>query len=86
MLVEFKLAVTIGGKYQSFLCVITAYVTKGGSDTRIPLLKELFELFPSVPMNIDLKVDSDVMVEKVSSHPSRFSIVVMTKHKSIVAR
>ncbi|XP_052053633.1 lysophospholipase D GDPD1 isoform X2 [Apodemus sylvaticus] len=37
-----------------------------GKDTRIPLLKEVFEAFPETPINIDIKVNSNVLIQKVS--------------------
>ncbi|XP_053562329.1 lysophospholipase D GDPD1 [Bombina bombina] len=38
----------------------------GGEDKRIPLLKEVFEAFPKTPINIDIKVNNDTLVKKVS--------------------
>jgi glycerophosphoryl diester phosphodiesterase len=35
-----------------------------GLDTHVPKLEELFNLFPDVPFNIDLKQDSDLLLEK----------------------
>lgn len=37
-----------------------------GKDTRIPLLKEVFEAFPETPINIDIKVNNNVLIKKVS--------------------
>ncbi|XP_015279657.1 PREDICTED: glycerophosphodiester phosphodiesterase domain-containing protein 1 [Gekko japonicus] len=37
-----------------------------GEDKRIPLLKEIFEDFPHTPINIDIKVNNDVLIKKVS--------------------
>nr|XP_028564200.1 lysophospholipase D GDPD1 isoform X2 [Podarcis muralis] len=37
-----------------------------GEDKRIPLLKEVFEDFPHTPVNIDIKVNNDVLIKKVS--------------------
>ncbi|XP_032901674.1 lysophospholipase D GDPD1 [Amblyraja radiata] len=37
----------------------------GGDDKRIPLLKEVFDAFPTTPINIDIKVDNDLLIEKV---------------------
>ncbi|XP_042194653.1 lysophospholipase D GDPD1 [Callorhinchus milii] len=39
---------------------------EGGDDKRIPLLKEVFEEFPNTPVNIDIKVNNDVLIQKVS--------------------
>jgi len=33
-------------------------------DTKIPKLEELFQLFPGVPFNIDLKEESEILLEK----------------------
>ncbi|XP_070587352.1 lysophospholipase D GDPD1 [Erythrolamprus reginae] len=37
-----------------------------GEDKRIPLLQEVFEAFPHTPVNIDIKVNNDQLVKKVS--------------------
>ncbi|XP_001362775.2 lysophospholipase D GDPD1 isoform X2 [Monodelphis domestica] len=37
-----------------------------GEDKRIPLLKEVFEAFPHTPINIDIKVNNDLLIKKVS--------------------
>ncbi|XP_027726258.1 lysophospholipase D GDPD1 isoform X1 [Vombatus ursinus] len=37
-----------------------------GEDKRIPLLKEVFEAFPHTPVNIDIKVNNNVLIKKVS--------------------
>uniref|UniRef100_H3CDY3 Glycerophosphodiester phosphodiesterase domain containing 1 n=1 Tax=Tetraodon nigroviridis TaxID=99883 RepID=H3CDY3_TETNG len=39
---------------------------EGGGDTRIPLLREVFEAFPNTPINIDIKVNNDTLIKKVS--------------------
>ena len=39
-----------------------------GSDRRIPLLREVFKEFPSVPINIDIKVNDDQLISKVGLH------------------
>ncbi|XP_051891738.1 lysophospholipase D GDPD1 [Pristis pectinata] len=38
----------------------------GGDDKRIPLLKEVFDAFPTMPINIDIKVNNDLLIQKVS--------------------
>ncbi|XP_018425046.1 PREDICTED: glycerophosphodiester phosphodiesterase domain-containing protein 1 [Nanorana parkeri] len=38
----------------------------GGEDKQIPLLKDVFEEFPETPINIDIKVNNDALVKKVS--------------------
>uniref|UniRef100_A0A8D2Q2V9 Glycerophosphodiester phosphodiesterase domain containing 1 n=1 Tax=Varanus komodoensis TaxID=61221 RepID=A0A8D2Q2V9_VARKO len=37
-----------------------------GEDKRIPLLKEVFEAFPHTPINVDIKVNNDLLIKKVS--------------------
>ncbi|KAM5308790.1 lysophospholipase D GDPD1 isoform 2-T2 [Glossophaga mutica] len=37
-----------------------------GKDNRIPLLQEVFEAFPDTPINIDIKVNNNVLIKKVS--------------------
>ncbi|XP_012691699.1 lysophospholipase D GDPD1 [Clupea harengus] len=39
---------------------------EGGEDKRIPLLREVFENFPATPVNIDIKVNNDTLIKKVS--------------------
>ncbi|KAL4647664.1 glycerophosphodiester phosphodiesterase domain-containing protein 1 isoform X1 [Arapaima gigas] len=39
---------------------------EGGEDKCIPLLKDVFEAFPETPVNIDIKVDDDTLIRKVS--------------------
>uniref|UniRef100_A0A4W3K4W0 Glycerophosphodiester phosphodiesterase domain containing 1 n=1 Tax=Callorhinchus milii TaxID=7868 RepID=A0A4W3K4W0_CALMI len=46
----------------------------GGDDKRIPLLKEVFEEFPNTPVNIDIKVNNDVLIQKNSTIPILFSL------------
>uniref|UniRef100_A0AAY4B0F4 GP-PDE domain-containing protein n=1 Tax=Denticeps clupeoides TaxID=299321 RepID=A0AAY4B0F4_9TELE len=38
----------------------------GGEDKRIPLLKDVFEAFPDTPVNVDIKVNDDTLIKKVS--------------------
>ncbi|XP_069766569.1 lysophospholipase D GDPD1 isoform X3 [Narcine bancroftii] len=38
----------------------------GGDDKRIPLLKEVFDAFPATPINVDIKVNNDLLIQKVS--------------------
>uniref|UniRef100_A0A4W4FMT1 GP-PDE domain-containing protein n=1 Tax=Electrophorus electricus TaxID=8005 RepID=A0A4W4FMT1_ELEEL len=39
---------------------------EGGGSRRIPLLRDVFEAFPSLPINIDIKVNDDRLIRKVS--------------------
>ncbi|XP_063157393.1 lysophospholipase D GDPD3 isoform X2 [Candoia aspera] len=50
-----------------------------GSDHRIPRLEEVFEQFPEVPVNIEIKQDNDELINKVADlvrkyHRSHISI------------
>ncbi|VUZ39230.1 unnamed protein product [Hymenolepis diminuta] len=46
---------------------------KEGVPRSIPLLRTVFERFPQVPINIDIKTDSDVLIKKVSHMIEEFS-------------
>ncbi|XP_067679992.1 lysophospholipase D GDPD1-like [Haliotis asinina] len=39
---------------------------QGGEDRQIPLLKDVFETFPNLVINVDIKVDDDELITKVS--------------------
>ncbi|KAM8853875.1 lysophospholipase D GDPD1 [Synchiropus picturatus] len=39
---------------------------EGGQNERIPLLKDVFDAFPNTPINIDIKVNDDKLIKKVS--------------------
>lgn len=39
---------------------------EGGEDKRIPLLRDVFEAFPNTPVNVDIKVNNDTLIKKVS--------------------
>ncbi|XP_071092862.1 lysophospholipase D GDPD1-like [Haliotis cracherodii] len=39
---------------------------QGGEDRQIPLLRDVFEAFPNLAINIDIKVDDDELITKVS--------------------
>ncbi|CAB1347495.1 unnamed protein product [Coregonus sp. 'balchen'] len=41
-------------------------VCEGGEDKRMPLLRDVFEAFPKTPVNIDIKVNNDTLIKKVS--------------------
>ena len=41
-------------------------VTNGLSSTKIPLLEEVFELLPNVPINLDIKINNDLLINKVT--------------------
>ncbi|XP_074643878.1 lysophospholipase D GDPD1-like isoform X2 [Tubulanus polymorphus] len=44
-----------------------------GDDRRIPLLADVFKAFPHLPINIDIKVDNDVLIQKVSDLTKEFN-------------
>lgn len=46
---------------------------EGGDDKRIPLLKDVFEAFPNTPVNIDIKVNNDILIKKVSEMVIRYN-------------
>lgn len=49
------------------LCVISGFVYDGTgcTDRKFPLLEEVFKEFPETPINLDIKVDDDELIEKV---------------------
>ena len=36
------------------------------NDCQIPLLDTVFEAFPNIPINVDIKTNSDLLIDKVS--------------------
>lgn len=34
-------------------------------DCQMPLLESVFEAFPNIPINVDIKTNSDVLIDKV---------------------
>ncbi|KAK7156249.1 hypothetical protein R3I94_006358 [Phoxinus phoxinus] len=46
---------------------------EGGDDKRIPLLRDVFEAFPNTPVNIDIKVNNDTLIKKVSEMVVRYN-------------
>ena len=69
-------------------CFNSDHVTVGGEDRKIPLLKEVFENFPQVPVNIDIKVDNDELIRKVSIRTSilLLSIIALMFYLTICLR
>lgn len=41
-------------------------------ERRFVLLQEVFEKFPTVPINIDIKIDDDTLIKKVSELVSKY--------------
>ena len=56
-----------------------------GKDNRIPLLKEVFEAFPTTPINIDIKVNNSVLIKKVPKAPPALSALLPIPQTSEVA-
>ncbi|KAK2537373.1 hypothetical protein Q9233_002677 [Columba guinea] len=76
-----KLEVTFQkGKFFVFCCLnlqvnvlfLSPESQSEGKDNRIPLLKEVFEAFPQTPVNIDIKVNNNVLIKKVSELVSQY--------------
>lgn len=42
-------------------------------DRRFALLREVFEEFPNVPINIDIKINDDKLISKVSDLITQFN-------------
>lgn len=42
-------------------------------DRRIPLLSEVFQQFPNIPINIDIKVDDNKLIHEVSELVKAYS-------------
>jgi hypothetical protein len=40
------------------------HVTLGGEDRRFPLLREVFEKFPEMPIYIDIKINNDALIRE----------------------
>lgn len=49
------------------------FTCHGGEDRRFPLLREVFEEFPDMPINIDIKIDDDELIEKVNALVKEFN-------------
>ncbi len=51
---------------ENVLLLFLDHATKGGEDRQIPLLKDVFGAFPNLPINIDIKIDNDDLIRKVT--------------------
>ncbi len=49
-----------------YSCCVSEGYCEGGNDKRIPLLRDVFEAFPSTPVNVDIKVNDDTLIKKVN--------------------
>ncbi|GAB1607334.1 lysophospholipase D GDPD1-like [Argonauta hians] len=47
--------------------------TVGDKDRHIPLLRDVFKDFPSIPINIDVKVNDDILIQKVAELVKEFN-------------
>ncbi|ETE58846.1 Glycerophosphodiester phosphodiesterase domain-containing protein 1 [Ophiophagus hannah] len=64
-------------------CLYTSECHCEGEDKRIPLLQEVFEAFPHTPVNIDIKVNNDLLIKKVSELVSSYKREHLTVWGSI---
>lgn len=53
---------------------LAGHTTHGGGDRRIPLLRQVYEQFPNMPINVDIKVDSTELIQKVPKSSEKFRI------------
>jgi len=42
--------------------------TLGGEDRSIPTLREVYQEFPELPINVDIKINNDDLIRKVISY------------------
>jgi hypothetical protein len=60
-----------------YVCCISVGNTFVGSgkpeERRFTLLEDVFKNFPKVPINIDIKVDNDLLIKKVSSLITKYN-------------
>ena len=62
----------------SFIVIIDTTVSGGFTESnadlfRIPLLKEVFQRYPRVPINIDVKEDNDELIRQVVNDETNFN-------------
>lgn len=64
----------INGTYVYVLSIGKTFIGSGKpEERRFTLLEDVFEKFPKVPINIDIKVDDDLLIKKVSSLITKYS-------------
>ena len=51
--------------FVSHLFLLSEHTTVGSDDRQIPLLRDVFDNFPGMPINIDIKIDDDELINKV---------------------
>ncbi|MBN3308999.1 lysophospholipase D GDPD1 [Amia ocellicauda] len=61
----------------SYLCKLDVSFQReccceGGEDKRFPLLQDVFQAFPTTPINVDIKVNDDALIRKVSELVTKF--------------
>lgn len=62
---------------------------KGNQDRKIPLLKDVFEKFQTVPINIDIKTDNELLIKKVNKlikQYNRESITVWGNFSNVITK
>ena len=47
--------------------IYVAKAVASGTDRKIPSLEEVMSAFPNMPLNVDIKVDNDQLISKVSN-------------------
>ncbi|XP_033748617.1 lysophospholipase D GDPD1-like [Pecten maximus] len=45
---------------------MSSFQIHGGSDRQIPLLRDVFQAFPTMPINVDIKINNDDLISKVN--------------------
>jgi len=64
----------INGIYVYVLSIGKTFIGSGKpEERRFTLLEDVFEKFPKVPINIDIKVDDDLLIKKVSNLIAKYS-------------
>lgn len=62
------------GTYVYVLSTGKTFIGSGKpEERRFTLLEDVFEKFPNVPINIDIKVDDDLLIKKVSNLITKYS-------------
>lgn len=62
------------GTYIYVLSIGKTFIGSGKpEERRFTLLEDVFEKFPKVPINIDVKVDDDLLIKKVSNLITKYS-------------
>ncbi|ELT91116.1 hypothetical protein CAPTEDRAFT_117554 [Capitella teleta] len=59
------------------------HVTVGGEDRRIPLLREVFEKFPDLAINIDIKINNDALIHEACAFHFVNKLIVEFKREHL---